>query len=263
VKKLLGGLSAAIIAVGLVAASPISGDAGLSAHAAKAQHEPHHKPHQKPHFSMRQKWAREVTHYGDADTSVYHIEHVRELQYRLTWAGAFDRNVNGRFGTATRAAVKRYQRDEGLRATGRAGHVTWAHLIHDTIRHRGAIPHVCKTDGWHACYDRSAHQVTLWRNGEMRNSWLVRGGDYGTETRVGTHAVYTRDKDHVSRLFDAPMPYSQFFDGGQALHGSVYMIDPFVDHSHGCINMYLEDARQLWNLTSTKRLVVTVYGAWD
>jgi hypothetical protein len=27
--------------------------------------------------------------------------------------------------------------------------------------------------------------------------------------------------------------------------------------------MYLEDARQLWRLTSTKRLYVSVYGAWD
>lgn len=266
-KKLLGGLSAAILAVGLVAASPLSGDAGLSrAAAAKPDHKPHQKPHKpqhKPDFSMRQKWARESTRYGDADTSVYDIQHVRELQYRLTWAKTFDNTVNGRFGKATRAAVKRYQQKEGLRVTGVAGHLTWAHLIHDTIRRRGMIPKICKTDGWHACYDRYAHQVTLWRDGEMKNSWLVRGGEYGIETRLGTHTVYTRDIDHVSRLFDAPMPYAQFFDGGQALHGSVYMIDPFVDHSHGCINMYLEDARQLWNITSDKKLVVTVYGAWD
>ncbi len=59
------------------------------------------------------------------------------------------------------------------------------------------------------------------------------------------------------------MPYSQFFDGGQALHGSGLMMDPFVGHSHGCINMYIEDARQLWNLTHNKRLYVSVYGAWD
>jgi Putative peptidoglycan binding domain/L,D-transpeptidase catalytic domain len=268
VKKLLGGLSAAVLAVGLVAASPTSGDAGVSASApAMAGHTPHDKPHQKPdhkpHFSMRQKWAREVTRYGDADTSVYHIQHVRELQYRLTWAGVFDSTVNGQFGKATRAAVKQYQEREGLHITGMAGHLTWAHLIHDTIRRRGMIPRICATDGWHACYDRYAHQVTLWHDGEMKNSWLVRGGEYGIETRLGTHTVYSRDIDHVSRLFDAPMPYAQFFDGGQALHGSVYMIDPFVDHSHGCVNMFLEDARQLWNITSDKKLVVTVYGAWD
>jgi hypothetical protein len=41
------------------------------------------------------------------------------------------------------------------------------------------------------------------------------------------------------------------------------MMSPFVDHSHGCVNMYIEDARQLWGLTAAKRLFVTVYGAWD
>jgi lipoprotein-anchoring transpeptidase ErfK/SrfK len=41
------------------------------------------------------------------------------------------------------------------------------------------------------------------------------------------------------------------------------MTDPFYGHSHGCVNMYVEDARQLWRLTNGKRLMVTVYGAWD
>jgi len=171
--------------------------------------------------------------------------------------------VTGYFGTLTRDGVKRFQKREGLRRTGLAGHLTWAHLLHDTVRHRGQIPKICKADGWHACYDRSVHQVTLWRNGVIRNTWLVRGGGSDTPTRTGNTRVYYRDKDHVSGLYGSPMPYSQFFDGGQALHGSGLMMDPFVGHSHGCINMYIEDARQLWNLTSNKRLYVTVYGAWD
>lgn len=215
-------------------------------------------------FSMKDRFARETTRYGDQDSSVRSIDHVTELQYRLRWAGVYDGPVTGSFGSQTKSAVKRYQRHEDLRVSGIATHRTWAHLIKDTIRHRGQVPRVCKRDGWHACYDRSMHQVTLWRSGVLRNSWLVRGGGYDTPTRLGTKQVYYRDKDHRSGMFDgSPMPYSQFFDGGQALHGSGFMMDPFVEHSHGCINMYIEDARQLWNLTHNKRLVVTVYGAWD
>jgi lipoprotein-anchoring transpeptidase ErfK/SrfK len=44
------------------------------------------------------------------------------------------------------------------------------------------------------------------------------------------------------------------------------MIDPFQGHSHGCINMYKEDARQLWKLTARtpmSRMKVTVYGRWS
>jgi lipoprotein-anchoring transpeptidase ErfK/SrfK len=106
--------------------------------------------------------------------------------------------------------------------------------------------------------------VNLYHDGVLLNSWLVRGGGASTPTRTGTFRVYYRDIDHVSSTFDsAPMPYSQFFSGGQALHGSRLMMDPYVGHSHGCVNFWTEDARQLWNLTSTKRLWVHVYGRWN
>ncbi|MGN6576653.1 MAG: L,D-transpeptidase, partial [Nocardioides sp.] len=54
----------------------------------------------------------------------------------------------------------------------------------------------------------------------------------------------------------------QFFSGGQALHGSRLMMNPFIGHSHGCVNFWVEDARQLWNLTADGPLRVRVYGAW-
>ena len=41
------------------------------------------------------------------------------------------------------------------------------------------------------------------------------------------------------------------------------MVDPFTGHSHGCVDMYVEDAGQLWNLTSWTPLVVHVHGAWS
>jgi hypothetical protein len=214
-------------------------------------------------FSMRDKFARERTRYGDQDTSVRHIEHVTELQYRLRWAHVYRGPVTGTFGPLTKAAVKRYQRREGIKVNGIATHNTWRHLIHDTVKRRAKVPQICKRDGWHACYDRKGHQVSLWHNGNLRNVWVARGGSSSTPTRLGTHRVYYRNIDHWSRMFNSPMPYSQFFDGGQALHGSATMMDPYVDHSHGCVNMYIEDARQLWRMTHDKRLVVTVYGAWD
>ncbi len=213
-------------------------------------------------LARRTQFAREVVRYGQADRGPYRIAHVRELQYRLRWVGAFRAGVTGRFLDLTRAAVKRYQRREGLLQTGVANRVTWAHLLRDTIRHRSSIPSVCRRLGWHACYDRSMHQVVLLHNGNFVNTWLVRGGAASMPTRRGTHRVYYRNKDHVSSLYGSPMPYSQFFDGGQALHGSRLMTDPFYGHSHGCVNMYVEDARQLWNLTYNKRLIVTVYGRW-
>ena len=215
------------------------------------------------HWNMQQRFAREVTAFGDQDSDAYSIKHVYELQYRLTWAGIYHGPITGHFGTLTRGAVKRFQKQAGLKVTGVANHVTWRELIQGTIRARGLLPTKCKGLGWHLCYDRMRHQATLWHNGVLWNSWLARSGDIGYETRTGDFSVYYRDIDHISRLYGSAMPFSQFFSGGQAFHGSPFMTDPWVDHSHGCINMYIKDARQLWSLTSDKTLRVSVYGAWD
>ena len=213
-------------------------------------------------WTMQDRFAREVVRKGDYD-SEGHIEHVFELQYRLRWNNVYSGPITGYFGDLTQAAVKRFQKKVGLKVTGVANHATWRQLIPRTVRARSLVPNRCKGPGWNACYDRMRHQVTLWRGGRLWNTWLVRGGDRGMESDPGSYRVYMRDKDHVSGLYGSPMPFSQFYNGGEAFHGSPPMVNPFVDHSHGCINMYVEDARQLWYLTVPKRLDVNVYGAWD
>lgn len=207
-------------------------------------------------------FSRETVRRGDRDADPYNIEHVYEVQHRLARVGLFDAAPTGYFGSRTESAVKRFQDRNGLPATGVVDAATWRPLIRQSIRGRAAVPAGCKTAGWHACYDRWWHQVTLFHDGRVHNSWLVRGGAASTPTRTGTFEVYYRDIDHYSSLFDAPMPYSQFFSGGQALHGSRLMLDPYVGHSHGCVNFWVEDARQLWDLTATRRLWVHVYGRW-
>jgi hypothetical protein len=213
-------------------------------------------------WTLLDRFSREVVRPGDVDASPYAIEHVTELQHRLHWLGYFDQAPTGYYGPITKAAVVRFQRSIGVPATGVVGYRTWKPLIRRTVRGRDVVPAGCFGPGRHACYDRQRHQVNLYRDGRLLNSWLVRGGAWETPTRVGTFRVYWRHIDHVSTLFDTPMPYAQFFFGGQALHGSRLMMDPYIGHSHGCVNFYVEDARQLWNLTVGHRLTVHVYGPW-
>ena len=218
----------------------------------------------KVDWTMKSPFAREIVRPGDVDRDQYNIEHVYELQYRLKWVGLLGATPNGVFGPRTERAVKRFQKRLDVRQTGVAGHRVWKRLIKRTVRGERAVPKVCKTVGWHTCYDRKRHQVNLYKNGRLLNSWLVRGGGYDRQTRTGDFRVQWRDIDHTSNAYDdAPMPYSQFFSGGQALHGSRNMMDPYVGHSHGCVNFWVEDARQLWKLTYDKLLRVHVYGAWD
>lgn len=215
-------------------------------------------------WSMVAPFARAATRPGDRDLNPFHIEHVRELQYRLHWLGLFPHRVDGVFDGSTGTAVEAFQAKVGLSTNGIANHATWAALIKQTIRGRGHIPAGCHASGWQACYDRLRHQLTLFHNGALHNAWLVRGGKRGEVTRLGRFVVFRRYRHHVSSLpGHSPMPFAQFFSGGEAIHGSRRMVDPFHGHSHGCINMYVEDARQLWRLTHNHRLTVHVYARWS
>lgn len=213
--------------------------------------------------SRKDRFYRATTRPGDRDRSVTSIKHVRELQYRLRWAGVYGGSVNGVYTARTAKAVKKFQKRHGLKRSGVANTATWKRLIQKTVRGKSKIPKRCKSSGWNACYDRRRHQVVLYRNGTLWNSWLVRGGAASSKTRTGKFTVFFRSKNHVSSIYEAKMPYAQFFSGGQAFHASYLMMDPFVGHSHGCVNLYIPDAKQLWALTSNKRLKVTVYGAWS
>jgi len=213
---------------------------------------------------LTQPFTREPVQRGDVDADPYNIEHVYEVQIRLRRLGYLAASPNGSFGPQTEQAVKAFQRDLGVRVTGRVGARTWGPLIRRSTFGRRTVPAQCKRDGWHVCYDRKRHQASLYRDGALYNSWLVRGGGYDSQTRTGDFEVQWRSKNHRSRTYGgAPMPYSQFFSGGQALHGSRLMMNPYVGHSHGCVNFWVEDARQLWRLTHDKRLFVHVYGAWS
>jgi hypothetical protein len=213
---------------------------------------------------LTKPFTREPVKRGDVDADQYNIEHVYEVQIRLRRLGFLSASPNGTFGPLTERAVKRFQRDRGLRVTGQVGARTWKPLIFRSTFGRAKVPARCKNAGWRVCYDRKRHQASLYHNGTLHNSWLVRGGSYDRQTRVGDFTVQWRSKNHKSNTYDgAPMPYAQFFSGGQALHGSRNMMNPYVGHSHGCVNFWVEDARQLWNLTHDKKLYVHVYGAWD
>jgi lipoprotein-anchoring transpeptidase ErfK/SrfK len=63
------------------------------------------------------------------------------------------------------------------------------------------------------------------------------GGEY-TPTREGTFSVQYKSRDHVSSLYDTPMPFAMFFSGGQAVHYSPdFAANGYNGASHGCVNV--------------------------
>jgi hypothetical protein len=214
----------------------------------------------------RPRFWRETVRPGARDTSPTAIAHVYEVQIRLYRAGVYRSYINGVYGSPVVASVKYFQKLQKLPQTGIVDQATWARLIQvSTSRSWGwtTLPAVCKSAGFHACYSRYTYELFFLQNGVLWNSWMVRGGARGLQTVTGTYRVYWQDVDHRSHEFNnAPMPYAQFFYGGEAIHGSYTMVDPRSGWSHGCVNMYLKDAVELWKMTAGQRVTVTVYGPW-
>jgi len=72
---------------------------------------------------------------------------------------------------------------------------------------------------------------------------------HGCHTPTGTFAIYDKGGPGcVSTKFPigrggAPMPYCMYFHGGFALHGAYEV--PGYNASHGCVRMFVEDAKWL------------------
>jgi lipoprotein-anchoring transpeptidase ErfK/SrfK len=98
------------------------------------------------------------------------------------------------------------------------------------------------------CIDLS-HQ-TLWVREGSRTVFgpvPIRSGRRGHATPDGRFSIQWRDYGHWSTTYDSPMPFSQFFAGGDAIHG-VYDDVHEGQGSYGCVNLLFDDAERLWGL---------------
>lgn len=74
----------------------------------------------------------------------------------------------------------------------------------------------------------------------------VRTGKAGRRTPDGQFRIWYRNRHQYSYLFDEPMPYSLFFKGDYALHGSY--ADIRKGGSNGCVNLTVADAERLFGI---------------
>ncbi|MFE9300040.1 L,D-transpeptidase family protein [Streptomyces sp. NPDC006856] len=164
------------------------------------------------------------------------------------------RPVDGRQSTADCKATRTFQKAHGITPSiGYAGPLTWRTM--NTMlaqRAAGKNPNKagkCPTDkGRIACVDLT-RQLSWIQDGRKLTYGPVpvRTGRDGAETRTGAKKVYWRAVKHWSTIYQVWMPYSQFFDGGQAFHSvTKSMYNP--PGSGGCVNMRPADAKAYWKL---------------
>ncbi|ARZ70286.1 hypothetical protein SMD11_4692 [Streptomyces albireticuli] len=151
------------------------------------------------------------------------------------------------------AAIAAFQRKEGIKlADGYAGLVTYRTMLVAQARKNpnaaGGCPATTPARKV-ACVDLGRQLMWVQNGGKILfGPAAVRTGRLGQETRAGWHKVYWKHKDHFSTLYaNAPMPYAQFFSGGQAFHG--HPGDLFDGGgSAGCVNLAVKDAERLWGV---------------
>ncbi|MEU1086965.1 L,D-transpeptidase [Streptomyces sp. NPDC005892] len=164
------------------------------------------------------------------------------------------RPVDGKQSTTDCKAIQKFQKTHGITPTiGYAGPLTWRTM--NTMlaqKAAGKNPNKarkCPTNkGRIACVDLT-RQLSWIQDGAklVYGPVPVRTGRDGAETRTGAKKIYWRHSHHWSTIYHVWMPYSQFFDGGQAFHSvTKSMWNP--PGSGGCVNMRPADAKAYWNL---------------
>ncbi len=84
------------------------------------------------------------------------------------------------------------------------------------------------------------------------STWPVSTARRGYRTPTGSYKPYSLERMHYSKLYDyTPMPYSIFFHGGYAIHGTTETRNLGRPVSHGCVRLSPDNARSLFELVQS------------
>lgn len=111
--------------------------------------------------------------------------------------------------------------------------------------------------------DLSSQTMTVKKDGRILYNWKVSTARSGYRTPTGKWSPTRMHKMWHSRKYDmSPMPYSIFFYGGYAIHGTNAVSRLGRPASHGCVRLHTDNARRLYDLTrkvgaDNMRVVIT------
>lgn len=99
--------------------------------------------------------------------------------------------------------------------------------------------------------DLSEQKMRVYQNGILRYVWPVSTARRGKVTPTGSWTAKHLSKNHrSSRYNNAPMPYSIFYSGHYAIHGTDQISRLGRPASAGCIRLHPDNARILFNMTA-------------
>ncbi|MGZ4853129.1 MAG: L,D-transpeptidase, partial [Halobacteriota archaeon] len=105
----------------------------------------------------------------------------------------------------------------------------------------------------------SRQTMTVDVDGAHYATWAVSTARPGYRTPIGDYRPYVLDRMHYSKLYDwTPMPYSIFFYGGYAIHGTTEVRNLGRPVSHGCVRLRPDNAKVLFDLVARQGLQNTL-----
>jgi len=97
--------------------------------------------------------------------------------------------------------------------------------------------------------DLSDQEMTISLDGETLYRWPVSTARAGRFTPIGLYAVQSMKRMHYSSLYNnAPMPWSMFFSGNFAIHGTNQIDRLGTPASAGCVRLHPENAETLYRM---------------
>jgi lipoprotein-anchoring transpeptidase ErfK/SrfK len=94
--------------------------------------------------------------------------------------------------------------------------------------------------------------MTVYLDDEVKYVFRVSTGRSGFGTPTGEWKAQWLSRYHRSRKYHyAPMPWSVFFNGGYAVHGTTEVRNLGRPASHGCVRLHPDNARIFFQLVQT------------
>lgn len=104
-----------------------------------------------------------------------------------------------------------------------------------------SVPAGCRTTA-KACFSVSQRTAWLLRNGKVVVAVPALGGRSGHLTPTGRFSVQFHDKDHVSSIYHAPMPFYVNFAPAIGFHAGSLRV-----RSHGCVHLSRDNASRFFD----------------
>lgn len=95
----------------------------------------------------------------------------------------------------------------------------------------------------------SEQRMRVFLDGQAVHSWPVSTARAGKFTPLGEFTVQSMKRMHRSSLYNnAPMPWSIFFSGNFAIHGTDQVSRLGTPASAGCVRLHPDDAQTLYQM---------------